>query len=144
MIPVEISYTDQSGQPRLERTQTKDVNRHGARLTSRSCLPLGSKVSLVIPHLGRTAHCRVVWCSAPSNGSYELGLEMETPENVWGLHFASNKWSTGMDPAASLWMLVQMLEEKGIISREELRNRVLGGGPPAAPDQAAPWMSRRV
>ena len=143
-IPVEISYTDQDGQPRLERTETKDVNRSGARVTSRSPHRLGDQINLGIPNLGRSAHCRVVWCSAPSNGSYEIGLELETPENVWGVHFDSTSWNTGLDPATTLWTLAQMLEEKGIISREELRARVLGGGPPPAPDAVVPWGSRRV
>jgi hypothetical protein len=135
---------DQDGEPRLERTQTKDVNRHGARITSRSYHPLGSKINLGITHLGRSAHCRVVWCSAPSNGSYEVGIELETPENVWGVPFESTNWSAGLDPATALWTLVQMLEEKGIISREELRNRVLGGRPPNQPGAVIPWTGRRV
>ena len=144
MIPVELSYVDQDGQARLERTQTKDVNQHGARITSRSYHPIGSRINLGITHLGRSAHCRVAWCSAPSNGSYEVGIEMETPENVWGVHFDSTNWNTGLDPAAALWTLVQMLEEKGIITREELRNRVQGGSSIRPPDAVIPWAARRV
>jgi hypothetical protein len=141
-IPVEISYTDQNGQPRLERTQTKDVDRHGARIVTRSYHREGSKINLGITHLGRSAHCRVVWCSAPVNGTYQVGLELETDENVWGVHFTSTDWTTGLDPATALWTIVQMLEEKGILTREELRARMAGTARPAAP--APSWMNHRV
>jgi hypothetical protein len=86
----------------------------------------------------------VVWCSAPTNGSYEIGIELETPENVWGVHFDSPNWTAGLEPAAAFWALVQILEEKGIISRDELRNRVQGSPVPRAPDAVVPWSNRRV
>jgi hypothetical protein len=143
-IPVEISYTDQNGQPCLERTQTKDVDRHGARLTSRNHHQTGSKITLGITHLGHSAHCRVVWCSAPTNGSYEVGLELESQEDVWGVTFESTDWHAGLDPATALWTMVQMLEEKGIITREQLRARVLGNAPPSAPARTPSWMNRHV
>jgi hypothetical protein len=146
-IPVEISYTDQSGQPCLERTQTKDVDRHGARFTSRSSHQVGSKINLGITHLGRSAHCRVVWCSAPTNGSYEVGVELETPENVWGVPFESAAWHAGLDPAAALWTIAQVLEEQGIMTREQLRDRILGNvapGPPGPPARVPSWMNRHV
>jgi hypothetical protein len=147
-IPVEISYTDQNGQPCLERTHTKDVDRHGARFTSRSYHQAGSKINLGITHLGRSAHCRVVWCSAPTNGSYEVGVELESPENVWGVPFESADWHAGLDPATALWTMVQILEEKGIMTREQLRARILGNVAPGASSGAASgvpsWMNRHV
>ena len=76
VIPVEIAYTDQRAQPALERTQTKDIARHGG-----------------IIHLGRSAHTRVVWSSAPINGAYEVGVEVESPENVWGVPFVEADWT---------------------------------------------------
>ena len=144
VIPVEISYTDRNGQPALERTQTKDIDRHGARFMSRAYHPEGSKICMGIMHLGRSAHCRVVWCSAPINGAYEVGVELESPENVWGVPFASADWTADMDPATALWTLAQMLEEKGVITREELRARVTGKVPPGAPVAVVPWMNHRV
>jgi hypothetical protein len=144
VIPVEISYADQNGRPCLERTQTKDVDRHGARLTSRSYHPEGRKINLGITHLGRSAHTRVVWCSAPINGFYEVGVELESPENVWGVQFETPTWTSDLDPVATLWTLVQILEEKGIITREELRARGAGGPRPSAPASAVPWMNHRI
>jgi hypothetical protein len=146
VIPVEITYTDQNGQQVLERTETKDIDRQGARLTTRAYHPDGSKIRLSIPHMGRSAHTRVVWCSAPMNGTYEIGLEMEVTEDVWGVPFTPSNWTAGMDPASTLWTLARMLEEKGVITREELRARVTGSARQSSPDEAvaAPWMSHWV
>ncbi|GEM_PF-3429797 len=142
-IPVEISYLDQQGVRRLERTQTKDIDRHGARIGTNCYHPPGGRINLGITHLGRSATCRVVWCNGLSNGSYEIGVELETPENVWGMHFNTTEWTAGMDPATTLWTLAQMLEEKGIISREELRARVLRGSG-QVPEAIIPWAGRHV
>jgi hypothetical protein len=144
VIPVEISFTDENGQARLERTQTKDVNRHGACIISRSYHPEGRKINLGITHLGRSAQTRVVRCSAPTNGTYEVGLELECAENVWGVPFASTDWTADLDPVTALWTLVQMLEEKGIITREELRARVTGNASPPVTAAVVPWMGHRV
>jgi len=90
----------------------------------------------------------VVWCSAPINGHYEVGLELECAENVWGVSFTAADWTADLDPATALWTLVQMLEEKGIITREELRARVTGVAQPSAPGAPVPalvpWMNHRV
>jgi hypothetical protein len=144
VIPVEISFTDENSQARLERTHTKDVNRHGACVVSRSYHPEGRRINLGITHLGRSADTRVVRCSAPVNGNYEVGLELECAENVWGVHFTSADWTADLDPATALWTLVQMLEEKGIITREELRARVTGIAQPSPPGALVPWTDHRV
>jgi hypothetical protein len=128
----------------LERTQTKDIDRHGARLTSRACHPEGSKICVGVTHLGRSVHTKVVWCSAPINSAYEVGVELEGPENFWGVPFTESAWNVDMDPATTLWALVRMLEEKGVITREALRARVIGSVQPSAPGAAVPWMNHRV
>ena len=120
-IPVEISFTDSTGQARLERTHTVVVDRHGARMASRSGHPVGSMIHLGIPHLGRSAHCRVIWCSAPVNGVYEVGVEIDVDSNVWGVHFEPEE--TQLETASDLAILVQMLEEKRVFSRGEFSAR---------------------
>src|SRR5258708_2418252 len=86
-IPVEISYADAQGHSRLERTNTLSVDRHGARIASMMQHPIGSTIHLGVPHIGRSACCRVVWCSAPVGRIFEVGIEMDTDANLWGLHF---------------------------------------------------------
>ena len=141
VIPVELAYADQNGKPCLERTQTKEVARHGARVLSRACLPEGSKVNMGVTHLGRSSHCRVVWCSAPVNGCYEVGLELESPENIWGVDFSPSDRVADIDTGTALQTLMQMLEEKGIITREEVRARISRTSAIGLPDSRLPGVA---
>jgi hypothetical protein len=85
----------------------------------------------------------VVWCSAPINSTYEVGVELESAEDFWEVPFTASHWASDMDPATTLWTLAQMLEEKGVITREELRARVTGSQP-VAPGVVVPWMRHSV
>jgi hypothetical protein len=120
-MPVELSYSDPEGRPNLERTHTLDVGRNGARIATRCFHAVGAMIRLGIPHLGRSAHCRVVWCSAPSNGIYQVGVQMETESNVWGIRFEETSVNSELSP--DLALLLQMLEEKRVLSRGEFQYR---------------------
>jgi hypothetical protein len=141
-IPVELSYSDSQGQPRLERTHTLDVGRNGARIATRCFHPLGATIHLGIPHLGRSAHCRVVWCSAPSTGGiYQVGVQMEVESNVWGIRFDETGANSELGP--DLALLVQMLEEKRVLARGEFQARRQGR--PMGPQPAeSPSKSPRI
>lgn len=130
-IPVEISYADAQGEPRLERTHTLSVDRHGARIASASQHAVGSMVHLAMLQAGRSAHCRVVWCSAPVNGLFEIGVEMDPGINLWGLHFApvaSPPEAVSQSYAVAFAMLVQILQEKGVLGPGELESRLQRAG----------------
>jgi hypothetical protein len=135
-VPVEIAFADAHGQPRLERTHTLNVDRHGARIISRSQHPVGSMINLGVPQMGRSAHCRVVWCSAPVAGVFEVGLQMEDSVNIWGLHD-----EPGAVPAmaagylGAFAMLVQILQEKGVLRPGELESRLRGAGAAESPSK---------
>jgi hypothetical protein len=129
-IPVEISYTDAQGQPRLERTHTLSVDRNGARIATQSYHPAGNMIHLGLLQFGRSAHCRVVWCSAIS-GAFEVGVEMATDGDLWGLHFAS--LATPVEAVAESYatafaMLVQILQERGVLRPGELESRLKAFG----------------
>jgi hypothetical protein len=121
-IPVEISYTDRNGEPRLERTHTLVIDRHGARIATRAFHQTGAMMHVAIPHLGRSAHCRVVWCSAPANGIFEVGVEMDADANIWGVHFELNE-PDETAPSSDLELLVEMLVERGVLRRGEFEAR---------------------
>ena len=128
-IPVEISYADAQGQPCLERTHTLSIDRHGAGIASRSQHPVGSMIHLGVLQMGRSAHCRVVWCSAPVRGGFEVGVEIDGGDNLWGVHFAPV--ATPSEAVAESYMmgfamLVQILQEKGVLSPGELESRLKG------------------
>jgi len=139
-IPVEISYIDAQSQPSLERTHTLVVDRHGARIASRSFHPVGSMIHLGVPHLGRSAHCRVIWCSAPANGIYEVGVEMDADANVWGIHFPDPQPENdlavqGASTSLAVAILVQLLQEKGVLRRGEFEARLSAGSYAERPTQ---------
>src|SRR5207249_2769337 len=100
------------------------VDRHGARIASRTQHPAGSMIHLGIPHLGRAAHCRVIWCSAPVNGVYEVGVEMDAENNVWGVHFETEV--AQVEASSDLGIVVQMLEEKRVFGHGEFQARRSG------------------
>jgi hypothetical protein len=93
------------------------------------------------PAFGTLGACAGGVVFGPANNTYEVGVELDSQDNVWGVPFAQADWTVGMDPATTLWTLARMLEEKGIITRDELRARVTGGVRPSAPGGAVPWMN---
>jgi hypothetical protein len=129
-VPVEISYTDAQGQHRLERTHTLSVDRNGARIASQSNHPVGSIIHLGLLQAGRSAHGRVVWCSSVS-GAFEVGVEIATDDDLWGLHFApvaTPLEAVNESYAAAFAVLVQILQEKGVLGPGELGSRLKGAG----------------
>lgn len=132
-MAIEISYADAQGTPRLERTHTLEVGRNGARLASRSFHQTGSMIHVGIPQLGRSAHTRVVWCSAPANGLYEVGVEMDPSSDLWGLSFEDQAAQPVMD--RDLALIVQMLESKGFFSPGEFLARRSGRIPASGPER---------
>jgi hypothetical protein len=132
-IEVEISHADQLGQPRLERTHTLEVARNGARIATRHFHPVGSMIHLGIPHLGRSSHCRVVWCLAPANGVHQIGVEMDADGDLWGVHF--DREGASSNPDSDLALLVQMLEEKRVFACGEFQARRQSRGPVERPSK---------
>ena len=83
-------------------------------------------IHLGMLQVGRSAHCRVVWCSAVS-GAFEVGVEIVTDADLWGLHFAPVAVpveAVTESYAAAFALLVQILQEKGVLSAGELELRL--------------------
>ena len=101
-IPVEVTGWDVGGWGFLEKTTTNLVNKHGARISLQHKFSVGSNVVISIPHLKREQRCRVVWMSRLPNDrdNYQAGVELERPENFWGVDFPPGDWD--VSTAASL------------------------------------------
>ncbi len=93
-IPVEVSGLDASGQEVYEKTTSNLVNKHGACLTVQHQFSLGSQVVVRVPHTERQQRCRVVWVSGVprAGGIYQIGVEMEHAENIWGVLSPPEDW----------------------------------------------------
>ncbi len=88
-IAIDLSGKGADGQPFRERTFTLVINRHGARISSKSPLQPGSQI--IITNLERGVACpfRVIrWLIEAEGGSCEWGVECLEPEsNFWGIVF---------------------------------------------------------
>ena len=149
-IPVQVSGRDASGVEVHEKATTKYVNKHGALLFLQHQFSMGSEVVVSIPHLERQQRSKVVWLGqGPARGgNYATGIELERAENFWGVEFPPGDWviPKNIAPAGDqpeslsfpskigndsqemlrsmLNALVSVLEEKGVVSREELAEKL--------------------
>ena len=93
-IPVEVYCRAGDGREIRVRTNTKLVNKHGASFTSKHRFPIDSEVILSIPKFQKQQQCRVAWVSqeADDKGNYEVAVELENPENYFGIQFPPDDW----------------------------------------------------
>src|SRR5215467_742571 len=75
------------------------VNRHGARI--RSSVPLEPsmevRVAMLAPYKWRVG--QVVWAD---NSEKEYGIELNRPENFWGIYFPPEDWELGLPAVTTL------------------------------------------
>lgn len=98
-VPLLISGHDGFGQEFLERTAAVSLNLHGCRYPSRHDCNIGSWVILQIgePALGEKtrsvrAQVRSVHLPRSARELYHVGVELEAPENVWGIPTPPEDW----------------------------------------------------
>lgn len=98
-IPLTVTGEDALGNAFKERTSTLIVNCHGCKYLSRHHVPLDSWVTLEIlrPAPGEEplrVRARVTWIQKPRtlNELYQVGVQLETPGNVWGIAFPPQDW----------------------------------------------------
>ena len=126
-VPLTVTGVDALGQPFKERTTTVMVNCHGCKYQSKHYVPKNSTVTLDIPtpEPGRPPHSvqgRVVWVQRPRTVRelFQIGLEFETPGNVWGIAFPPDDWQAsiaeGRNEAARTLALVQQFEKDAAAS----------------------------
>ncbi len=88
--------------PYSEQCMTFVVNAHGAGL--RAPRPIGPQtpVQVEVGSAKRTATAHVVMCSAirGTKDLWELGIELDTPSNIWGFHFPPPDWIQPLQTAA--------------------------------------------
>jgi hypothetical protein len=98
-VPITVAGVDALGQPFKERTTTVMVNCHGCKYQSKHYVPKNSSVTLEIPRMEpafppRIVQGHVVWVQRPRTVRelFQIGLEFETPANVWGIAFPPEDW----------------------------------------------------
>jgi hypothetical protein len=103
-VPLLISGHDGLGQEFLERTSAVSLNLHGCRYPSRHDTHVGSWITLQIGEapLGEivtTAKAQVRSVQIPRNPRdlYHVGVELETPANVWRVPAPPPDWLTAAE-----------------------------------------------
>jgi hypothetical protein len=92
-LPLAVSGQKKDGSHISGAAETILVNRHGARI--RSAIPLENKmevrVAMLAPYKWRVG--QVVWADT---GEKEYGIELNRPENFWGIYFPPEDWELGV------------------------------------------------
>jgi hypothetical protein len=96
-IPIVMTGKDASGKPFRENTRTILVNKQGAKIATRNQMALASEVSIENLSLGRTAKATIVWVGDRKNPAepIEIGAQLRTAENIWGIIFPPEDWDDG-------------------------------------------------
>src|ERR1700722_14908154 len=98
-MPIKVQGVDALSEPFTERTSTVMVSCHGCKYQSRHYAPKGSVVTLEIQRYDpnsppRTVNGKVIWVQRPNQAReiLHIGLEFETPGNVWDIPSAPRDW----------------------------------------------------
>lgn len=98
-IPVTVTGVDALGQPFRERTSTLIVNCHGFKYQSKHYVLKGTWLELEVLHPkadepARKVRGQVTFVQRPRTAKelFQVGVEMDTPGNVWGIAFPPDDW----------------------------------------------------
>lgn len=96
-VPITVTGTDALTESFRITTETLSVSCHGCKYRSKHYVPKGSIVTIEISCLGlppRIVSGRVVWVQRPRgfHQEFEIGLQFDTPENVWEIAPPPDDW----------------------------------------------------
>ena len=161
-VPLIVLGQDQLGQPFMERTASVTVSKHGCRYPSRHDYGVGTPVTLQLvgsivgsnkPQTVR-AMVRSVHPPASLRELQQVGVELETPGNIWGIVSAPADWTSAAEANVSTQKLTGVTADatgsEKVRPREALRTpepkmaEVVSIPPPEAPRSPVPHSVKRV
>ena len=71
--------------------ETVTINLHGALVRISAPLKLGDRITLYVHSTGRSAGAEVVFVDYET---FQFGIELESPENIWGMADPPTDWMT--------------------------------------------------
>jgi hypothetical protein len=105
-LPIIVQGEDSNGRPFKEHTFTVSINCFGCRFQSKHNLTKDSRVTLQIPHRvpgkpARVSRGRITWVTPPrsTHERYQIGVELESTGNIWGMAFPPDDWFAYSEPA---------------------------------------------
>jgi hypothetical protein len=103
-VPLIIFGQNRRGEPFVERTVSTSINLHGCRYPSRHDYGVGSWVTLQVVGLevepkppAMRARVRSVHTSQSPRELQQVGVELESPGNVWGIATPPQDWLRHVD-----------------------------------------------
>lgn len=107
-VPLVLFGQNNHGQSFQEKTCTISFNLHGCRYPSRHNCCIGTRITVQVTGSSRAAnpaakHARVKSIHAPNGPRecYQIGIELETPENIWEILSPPEDWLRASDPVVS-------------------------------------------
>jgi hypothetical protein len=98
-VPITVMGMDTLGDPFKENTITTAISCYGCKYRTRRYTAKDSMVTLEIrqtgtPDASRIVHARVIWVQRPRHHreTFQIGLELETYGNVWGIDSPPEDW----------------------------------------------------
>jgi hypothetical protein len=115
-LPLAVSGQKSDGSHISGAAETILVNRHGARIRSSVVLEthMEVRVAMLAPYKWRVG--QVVWADSGEN---EYGIELNRPENFWGIYFPPEDWELGV-PAVTVFSA----EEAGASQPRSLKKQM--------------------
>jgi PilZ domain-containing protein len=93
-VPLRVVISVEGGNEQLTcEGETIIVNLHGALLTTAVPLAPGLKISIQVYLTGKRSGARVAYID-PAN-SLRCGIELDHPQNIWGVPLPPSDWSEG-------------------------------------------------
>jgi len=116
-VPLIVLGQNRTGEPFVERTVSVSVNMHGCRYHSRHDYGVGTWVTLqavgLISSEEKPATVRAIVRSVHPPGSLrelqQVGVELETPANVWGIERPPTDWLSAREANASTAQLAAVI-----------------------------------
>jgi hypothetical protein len=127
-IPLIILGQNRQGEPFMERTVSVSLNKHGCRYSSRHDYGVGTWVTLQVVGLINSeekpvrALVRSVHPAASSRELQQVGVELESPSNIWGIVQPPKDWSKEAEANATIGPLAMpvRLPEEPVNIQEKL------------------------
>jgi hypothetical protein len=141
-IPITVMGIDTLGEPFKEAAVTTSISCYGCKYKTRRYAPKDSIVTLEIPQPSaprdpQIAHARVVWIQRPRHHreTFQIGLELEVPGNVWGIDSPPPDWFPPPQPTRT-----PLPEESPAVDTAS----AAPASPPAVAAQAGEWQTLQL
>jgi hypothetical protein len=98
-VALEVSVEVEGEKGVAVKGVTSVVNLHGALIRTRTPLQALSNISITVYITGKSSRARVVYVAV--DNPLKCGIELEKPENIWGVSLAPDDWDDLASGAAA-------------------------------------------